>query len=546
MISTVLLASAQGLSAAGSLPASPMEVSAPTIEYGLLAPLFIIMAAACVSVLVEALAPRDARRGAQLAITAIGLLAALGSTLSSWSGARFQLVAEQAIALDAPSYATWTLLIVFSLAVVALFAERSGSTETAFVASASTVPGSQPEREAVAAHLQHTEVYPLMMFSLLGMMIFASSNELIVMFVALEIFSLPLYLLCAMARRRRLLSQEAALKYFLLGALSSAIFLYGIALLYGVSGSFSLAAVDAAVAGQAGSSRIVLAGMVMVSVGLLFKVGAVPFHNWVPDVYMGAPTPVTAFMSVATKIAGVVGLTRVLYVGLGGLRWDWQVLLAVVAVATIVIGSVVGLVETEMKRLLAYSSISHAGFILVAVAGAFTAQTGMAQGSFGSWSSVMVYLTGYGLATIGMFVIIAMIRRAGGESTELASWAGLGRSHPWLGALVTLFMLSFAGIPLTAGFIGKLMVFTAGWRGGLAWLSLIGILFSLVAAYYYLRVIWVMFFRTPGRAAEEVEVAPLSTGGWIVLIVCALGTLGLGIIPQPLIEMFDNASTFLR
>ncbi|WP_114046114.1 NADH-quinone oxidoreductase subunit NuoN [Acidipropionibacterium virtanenii] len=545
-MSTVLLASAQGLSAAGSLPASPMEVSAPTIEYGLLAPLFIIMAAACVSVLVEALAPRDARRGAQLAITAIGLLAALGSTLSSWSGARFQLVAEQAIALDAPSYATWTLLIVFSLAVVALFAERSGSTETAFVASASTVPGSQPEREAVAAHLQHTEVYPLMMFSLLGMMIFASSNELIVMFVALEIFSLPLYLLCAMARRRRLLSQEAALKYFLLGALSSAIFLYGIALLYGVSGSFSLAAVDAAVAGQAGSSRIVLAGMVMVSVGLLFKVGAVPFHNWVPDVYMGAPTPVTAFMSVATKIAGVVGLTRVLYVGLGGLRWDWQVLLAVVAVATIVIGSVVGLVETEMKRLLAYSSISHAGFILVAVAGAFTAQTGMAQGSFGSWSSVMVYLTGYGLATIGMFVIIAMIRRAGGESTELASWAGLGRSHPWLGALVTLFMLSFAGIPLTAGFIGKLMVFTAGWRGGLAWLSLIGILFSLVAAYYYLRVIWVMFFRTPGRAAEEVEVAPLSTGGWIVLIVCALGTLGLGIVPQPLIEMFDNASTFLR
>ncbi|AFV90400.1 MAG: NADH-quinone oxidoreductase subunit NuoN [Acidipropionibacterium acidipropionici] len=538
MISTVF--------SAGVLAAPPLEVSAPTIEYGLLAPLFIIMGAACVSVLVEALVPRESRRGAQIGITVIGLLAALGSTLSSWSGARYQLVAEQAIALDAPSYATWTLLIVFSLGIVALFAERSGGTETAFVASASTVPGSKLEREAVAAHLQHTEVYPLMMFSVLGMMIFASSNELIVMFLALEIFSLPLYLLCAMARRRRLLSQEAAVKYFLLGALSSAIFLYGTALLYGASGSFSLGAIDAAVSAQPGSSKIVLAGMVMVSVGLLFKVGAVPFHNWVPDVYMGAPSPVTAFMSVATKIAGVVGLTRVLYVGLGGLRWDWQVMLAVVAVATIVVGSLVGLVETEMKRLLAYSSISHAGFILVAVTGAFTVQSGMAKGSFGSWSSVMVYLTGYALATIGMFVIIAMIRRAGGESTELASWAGLGRSHPWLGALVTLFMLSFAGIPLTAGFIGKLMVFTAGWRGGFAWLSLIGILFSLVAAYFYLRVIWVMFFRKPGHAAEDVAVAPLSIGGWIVLIVCALGTLVLGIVPQPLIEMFDNASTFLR
>lgn len=543
MISAVLVSAPL----AGGIPTSaPLEVTSPSIQYGLLAPLIIIMVAACVSVLIEAFVPRDSRRFAQIGVTVLALLGALASTLSSWSAGRYQLAAEDTLALDAPSYATWMLLLVMTLGIVALFAERSGGTETAFAANASAVPGSAPEREAVAAHLEHTEVYPLMMFSLLGMMMFVSSNELIVMFVALEIFSLPLYLLCAMARRRRLLSQEAGLKYFLLGALSSAIFLYGIALLYGASGSFELANIDLAVSGQPGSSKVVVAGLILVSVGLLFKVGAVPFHNWVPDVYTGAPSPVTAFMSVATKIAAVAGLMRVLYVGLGGMRWDWQIMIAVVALATFVLGSVVGLVQTDMKRLLAYSSISHAGFILVAVAGAFTLQSGMARGSFGSWSSVMVYLVGYGLATIGMFVVILMVRRAGGESTEISSWAGLGRSHPWLGVIVTLFMLSFAGIPLTAGFIGKLMVFTAGWRGGFAWLSLIGILFSLVAAYFYLRVIWVMFFRHPGRAAEGVEVSPLSVGGWITLVVCAVGTLGLGIYPQPLIDMFDQAATFLR
>ncbi|VEI03976.1 NADH-quinone oxidoreductase subunit N [Acidipropionibacterium jensenii] len=525
---------------------TPLDITAPTLEYGILLPLFIMMAAACVSVLLEAFVPRGSRRPLQIALTLVAMVAALAGTLGNWTAASYQLAAGQTLALDAPSYATWTLLLICSIGVVALFAERTGGTETAFVASAATVPGSAAEREAAAAHQEQTEVYPLMLFAVLGMMLFASSNELIVMFIALEIFSLPLYLLCALARRRRLISQEAALKYFLLGALSSAVFLYGTALLYGASGSFELANIDAAMVAQPGSSKVALAGMVLVSVGLLFKIGAVPFHNWVPDVYTGAPSPVTAFMSVATKIVGVIGMMRVLYVGLGAMRWDWQPLIALLAVATILLGSVIGLVQTDIKRLLAYSSIAHAGFIMVAIAGAYTVQTGMAQNSSGSVASVMVYLTGYGLATIGMFVIIMMVRRSGGESNDLASWAGLGRRYPWLGVAVTVFMLSFAGIPLTAGFVGKLLVLSAGWRGGFAWLALVGVLFSVVAAFFYLRVIAVVFFRAPGEAARSVEVSAISAGSWIVLVVCALATVFFGVYPQPLIEVFEQAGTFLR
>lgn len=533
---------------ATSLPTvgpSLLEVSAPHVEAAL-APLFIVMAGACLAVLVEAFVPRGPRRPAQIGLTTITLLAACAAVLTGWVDNTFIIAGVGTLALDAPTYATWSLLLVFSLGSVALFAERMGTTQTSFVASASSVPGSPVEKEAVQAHLEHTEVYPLLMFSVLGMMMFAASTDLIVMFVALEIFSLPLYLLCGMSRRRRLLSQEASLKYFLLGALSSAIFLYGIALLYGASGTFKLGGIALAGNGLAGGSKLMTVGMILVSVGLLFKVGAVPFHSWTPDVYTGAPSPVTAFMSIATKMVAVMGLMRVLYVGLGSHRWDWQLVLAVVAVATMAVGAVVGLAQTDVKRLLAYSSIAHAGFILVGVVGAWTIGTGMTPGQSGSVSSVLVYLAAYGLSTIGFFMVILMVRKAGGESTEIASWAGVGRTHPWLGALMVLFLLSFAGIPLTAGFTGKLMVFLAGWRGGYAWLVLLAVIFSLVAAYFYLRVVMVVFFREPGPEAEGVEVASPSTVGWIVLVLCALGTLALGIAPQPVIDLMDHASTFLR
>ena len=525
---------------------APLDVVAPHIEYGPLMPVFALMTGACLAVLVEAFVPRSGRRPTQIILTVAALAVAIASTLTTIAKGTRIVAGQGTLALDGPTLATWMVLLVTSLGAVVLFAERVGGTQTAFVASASSVPGSPLEAKAEQEHREHTEVYPLLMFAVLGMMCFAASDDLIMMFVALEIFSLPLYLLSGMSRRRRLLSQEAALKYFLLGALSSALFLYGIVLLYGCAGSFKLGAIAAVGVTQVGSSRLIIAGMVLVAVGLLFKVGAVPFASWTPDVYTGAPTPVSGWMAVATKLVALVGLMRVLYVGLGAMRWDWQIILAVVAVASMAVGAVVGLAQTDMKRLLAYSAIAHAGFVLVGVVGAWTIQTGMTPGHTGSVSSVLVYMTAYGLSSIGFWLLILMVRRAGGESTEIDSWAGLGRKHPWFGVLVVIFVLSFAGIPLTAGFTGKLVVFLAGWRGGYAWLVLLGVLFSLVAAAFYLRIIVVVFFRNPKDENDPVEVAEPSIAGWITLIICAVSTIVMGVAPQPIIDLFNQASTFLR
>ncbi len=237
-----------------------------------------------------------------------------------------------------------------------LFADRTAENgRSAFAPQAAAVPGTAAEQEAIRAGVEHTEVFPLALFALSGMMVFAASSDLITMFVALEILSLPLYLLCGLARRRRLLSQEAALKYFLLGALSSAFFLYGAALLYGYAASFDLGVIDAAIR-TGGRSRVCCwPGWRLLGVGLLFKFGAVPFHSWTPDVYAGAPTPVTAFMAACTKIAALGALMRVFYVALGAERWDWQPLMAIVAVATMAVGSVLAITQTDVKRMLAYS-----------------------------------------------------------------------------------------------------------------------------------------------------------------------------------------------
>ena len=281
----------------------PMEITAPNIEYGLLAPVLLIFAGACVGVLAEAVAPREIRRVVQLVITFVSLAAALATTLLNWASGAQAVVAVDSLALDGPTYFMWTILIIFSAAALLMFAETKIENSSVFAPQAAAVPGTVAEREAIRSRVEHTEVFPLALFALLGMMLFPASNDLITMFVALEILSLPLYLLCGLARRRRLLSQEAALKYFLLGALSSAFFIYGAALLYGYSGSFTLAAIDDALRNSKQGLGLLLAGMAMLGVGLLFKFGAVPFHSWTPDVYVGAPTPVTGFMAACTKIA---------------------------------------------------------------------------------------------------------------------------------------------------------------------------------------------------------------------------------------------------
>lgn len=521
-----------------TLPAIP----AVHPEWMQLSPLLVLLVGGTLGIVLEAVVARPYRYLLQTALAVLAVVASLALTIANWVAGTRQIIAEGLVALDGPAYVFWVLLLIAALGGIALFAERGFDGRSAFASAASTVPGSPLEREADRLRREHTEIFPLLVFAVFGMMLFASANNLLVVFVSVEILSLPLYLLTGMARRRRLLSQEAALKYFLLGSLASAIMLYGIALLYGYAGSLQLGGIDAAISAGTASRWLLVAGLLLVSVGLLFKIGAVPFHAWTPDVYMGAPTPVTAFMAVATKTAAVAALLRVFFVALGGAQWDWQLLFSVVAVATMVLGATVALAQNDIKRLLAYSSIAHAGFILVGVVGAVA---GGANVSVSSVSSIAFYLLTYGLASFGAFAIVTMVRRAGGEANHLDAWRGLGKRNPLLAALMTLFMLSFAGIPPTAGFIGKLTVFSAAWVGGYGWLVLVALLTSAVAAYLYLKVIVVMWFRDADEDTVGTVEHP-SPWTWVVLVVTALATLVLGLVPGSVLTLLADAAQFIR
>ena len=518
-----------------------MNIAAPTFEWLELSPLLAILIAACLGVVVEAAVPRAYRNVCQLVLTLLGFVVAGGLRAVNRAAGRTGLFAMGAVSLDGPSYLAWAALLVFGLLSMMLFAERIlNNGASAFAASAASVPGSPAEAEADTARHEHTEVFPLALFSLAGMMVFVSANDLITAFVALEVMSLPLYLLAGMSRRRRLLSQEAALKYFLLGSLSSAFFLFGMGLIYGYAGSFTFSAIDAAVQAPLYGRGLLFTGMALMAVGLLFKIGAVPFHNWVPDVYVGSPTPVTGFMAICTKLAAVMATVRFFFVALGAERWSWQPLLAAAAVLTMVVGVLMAVTQTDIKRLLAYSSVSHAGFILVAVVGA-TVATGANPAS--SVASIVFYLAAYGFATIAAFAILTMVRDAAGEVHDISGWAGLGRKNPLLGAVFTVLMLSFAGIPLTGGFIGKWEVFAAAWQGGYGWLVLVAVIASLVAAYIYLKVVVAMFFADE---AKGVAVARASGLTLVPIGVGALASVYLGLFPGPLLDLATAASTFLR
>lgn len=518
-----------------------MNITAPTFEWQELAPVLAVLFAACIGVIVEAVVPRAYRYASELVVTVLGIVVAAGLLVVNFLGARTGLLAMGAVSLDGPSYLGWAALLVFGLLSLMTFAERNlNNGASAFAASAASVPGSPAEAEADAARHEHTEVFPLALFSLSGMMVFVSANDLITAFVALEVMSLPLYLLSGMARRRRLLSQEAALKYFLLGSLSSAFFLFGMGLVYGYSGSFTYAGIDQAIQTPVYGAGLLVTGMAMMAVGLLFKIGAVPFHNWVPDVYVGSPTPVTGFMAICTKLAAVLATVRFFFVAVGAERWTWQPLLAAVAVATMVVGVLMAVTQTDIKRLLAYSSISHAGFILVAVVGATVAS---AANPASSVASIVFYLVAYGFATVAAFAILTMVRDSAGEVHDISAWAGLGRKNPLVAGVFALLMLSFAGIPLTGGFIGKWEVFAAAWQGGYGWLVVVAVVASLVAAYVYLKVVVAMFFS---EQAKGVAVARASGLTLVPIGVGAFASLFLGLFPGPLLDVLTSASIFLR
>jgi NADH-quinone oxidoreductase subunit N len=525
-----------------------MNLTPPTVEYGLVSPMLIVLGAAIVGVLVEAFLPRRMRYPVQLVVAIAAQVAALVAVAREWIdlGASVgQTAVMGAVAVDKPALFLQGTLLAVGILGTLLIAERRISSEVdadegaagldAFTPQASTVPGSVAEKLATKAGVAQTEVFPLTMFALAGMMLFGASEDLLTMFIALEVFSLPLYLLCGMARRRRLLSQEAALKYFLLGAFSSAFFLYGIALLYGYSGGLSLGGINDAVAKNPDDTSLALVGVGLLSVGVLFKVGAVPFHSWIPDVYQGAPTPVTAFMSAATKIAAFGAMLRIFYIALPGLERDWRPMMWAIAILTMVVGTVTAVSQNDVKRMLAYSSVSHAGFVL----------TGVIALNDSGLSATLFYLAAYGFSTLGAFAVVSVVRNAQDEEeTDMRRWAGLGRRHPLVGVAFSLFLLAFAGIPLTSGFVSKFAVFKAAAEGGAAPLVIVGVCASAVAAYFYVRVIVLMFFTEPPEDGPTV-VVPSSLSVATVTLSAAI-TLALGALPQPLLDLANSAAEFVR
>jgi NADH-quinone oxidoreductase subunit N len=354
------------------------------------------------------------------------------------------------------------------------------------------------------------------------------------MFVALEVLSLPLYLMCALARRRRLLSQEAALKYFLLGSYASAFFLFGVALIYGYANGVQLSQVHAAVVNPQRSQVLLYAGLALIAIGLLFKAALAPFHVWTPDVYQGAPTPITAFMASCTKVAAFGALLRILYVAFEGLRWDFQPILGAVAVLTMLVGAVLAVTQTDMKRLLAYSSIANAGYLLVGV---------LALNKQGL-SSTMFYLVAYGFSVLAAFGIVTLVRDADGEATHLSRWAGLGRKSPLFAAVFSFILLAFAGIPLTSGFTSKFAIFGAAIEGGQTWLVIVGVISSMLIAFPYLRVVVLMWLSEPGESTPTVSIPGALTSA--ALAIGVIATLALGVIPAPLIDLTNDAAQFVR
>lgn len=505
----------------------------PDIAYDKVAPMLVVFGAAVVGILVEAFAPRRVRYPTQVVLTLVALVVALGFVIAA--AGTSSLEAENAVAVDGPALFLQGAILIMAFLAILLYAERRvDARQDAFAPAASTLPGSPAERTLTQRGYLQTEVYPLTLLAVGGMLLFCSANDLLTLFVALEVLSLPLYLLCGMARRRRLLSQEAALKYFLLGAFSSALLLYGIALVYGFAGSLELGVIDDAVSSTAGMDGMLLTGVGLVAIGLLFKIGAAPFQAWTPDVYQGAPTPVTALMSACTKVAAFGALIRVFYVAFGGLVSDWEPMMWAVAVLTMVVGSVVALTQTDVKRMLAYSSIAHAGFILVGFIAADSA----------GLSSVLFYLAVYGISSIGAFAVVTLVRDAGGEATNLVRWNGLGKRSPIIAGIFALFLLAFAGIPLTSGFVGKLTVFLAAIDAGDAPLVIIGLLMSAVAAFFYVRVIVRMFFMDPAPDGPTVAVPSVLTT--VAIAVGVAGTVVLGILPGPLLDLAEQAGTFIR
>jgi NADH-quinone oxidoreductase subunit N len=478
-------------------------IPTPKLVFQPVLPEMILAGVAMIGLLYEALSARS-DRAVHLAIALAGLFAAAAASVLLWSWNGDSTV--MAGMVNADRFAVVGRVILIAIAAVALlygahYFERSGDQARG-------------------------EFYPLIMFATAGMTLIVAAANLIVVFLALELLSLSLYILTGITGRRG--SNEAAMKYFLLGAVSSAFFLYGVAMAYGAAGTTSITALASALSGKTGSLALALLAFALLIVGFGFKVSAAPFHMWTPDVYQGAPTPVTAFMSSATKVAAFFALIRILDVAFQPLSWDWTPVIVTLAAISVVLGSVLAIAQTDIKRMLAYSSVAHAGFILTALS---------APNSIGI-RAAMFYLVAYAAVTLGSFGVVMLVSAKGEEQTAISDYAGLHRRSPLLAALMTIFLLSLAGIPPTAGFIAKVNVFSAAISDGHWPLVLIGVLSSVAAAFFYLRVIVYMYMRGPKLEQDE----DTSLMPRLALAVPASLTLAFGIFPGLIAGLIEKAS----
>jgi len=493
-----------------------VSIPVPPLNWPVLVPLLIVTGVALACLLLDLLPPAD-RKGHLAATGVVGLGGALVASVILWDHptARFQeMVALDHFALFFNAIVSVTTALVLLLSVG--YVRRQG--------------------------IEVGEYYVLVLFAAVGMMLMASALDLLVIFLGLELMSLSLYVLAGFFRTRAA-GNESAMKYFLLGAFASGFFLYGIALLYGATGSTSLEALTAATAGSAapGAARdwVVLAGVGLLLVGFGFKTSAVPFHQWAPDVYEGAPTAVAALIATGSKAAAFAALIRVL-VATRVLEADWTPLLWLIAVLTMTVGNVIALAQGNLKRMLAYSSVAHVGYMLV----------GLTAGGAAGGAAVLYYLVVYSFATVGAFGVILLLEHSEGsggpetetdaraEAVELASYGGLAARHPVLALVLTVFMLSLIGMPPTAGFVGKLYLFSAAIKSGLVWLAVIAVLNSVVAAYYYLRLIVYMYMRAPEGPGV---LARLTPAAGVSLALAVWATLHLGVLPGTVLALAQRA-----
>lgn len=467
-----------------------------------ISPMLILAVVGGLSLLLDLFLPA-ARKSMLAYLSLLGLGAAILANLALGHGTRSAF--GGAVGIDPLAYfANWILLLSAVLAVLI------------------------GQRYLVDLDMEHGEHYALILFATLGGMLMAAGRDLLIVFLGLEVLSLSLYVLAGY-RRTDLLSQEAALKYLLLGAFASSFLLYGIALLYGATGTTSLEVLGATLAGRAGGVDLLLIlGVGLLGIGLAFKVALVPFHMWTPDVYEGAPSSVTAYMSVAAKAAGFAAVLRIYPQALGTVVSDWAPLFAVLAALTMSVGNIIALAQSNIKRLLAYSGIAHAGYILMGV---------VASDDFGV-ASALYYLLAYTFMNLGAFAVLIALREGEREYLSLNDYQGLGHRLPWLGASMALFMLSLAGVPPTAGFLAKVYVFGAAVQAGYLWLAVVAVLNSVVAAFYYLRVIVIMYMREQGAQPVPVSLSPSLA---LALLLTAWGTLQLGLWPTPVLEMAQES-----